>query len=132
VGASNLGMALGPLLSLPLSYLPESELAGVAINPITAVGLFMALAWLLFLACAARVFRDPPARCVGVGLARTEGWKGGWVAAALPLRVKMQRLPALSLMVKLCFPAHHALLFTCTHRCFVGCPLGWPAPLSCS
>lgn len=62
VGASNLGMALGPLLSLPLAYLPEAELAGIPVNPITAVGFVMALLWLAFLAAAAVWFTDPPAR----------------------------------------------------------------------
>lgn len=61
VGASNLGMALGPLLSLPLAFLPEAQLAGIPVNPITAVGLVMALLWLAFLAAAAIWFKDPPA-----------------------------------------------------------------------
>ena len=50
VGASNLGMALGPLLSLPLAYLPDGrQVAGLPVNSITAVGWIMAAAWLAFL-----------------------------------------------------------------------------------
>ena len=87
VGSSNLGMALGPFLSLPLAYLPPSRLAGLPLNSITAVrsvlhrtatatvwgtlsdgarglrihlGFIMALAWLLFAVSTLLWFPDPP------------------------------------------------------------------------
>lgn len=63
VGASNLGMALGPLLSLPLAYLPDRQVAGLSVNSITAVGWIMAFLWVLFFAATLIWFPDPPKRC---------------------------------------------------------------------
>jgi hypothetical protein len=66
VGASNLGMALGPLLSLPLAYLPEEgQVAGLPVNSITTVGWIMAAAWLAFLMATVAWFPEPPKRWVG-------------------------------------------------------------------
>ncbi|KAI3431392.1 hypothetical protein D9Q98_004446 [Chlorella vulgaris] len=68
VGASNLGMALGPLLSLPLAYLPDRQVAGLSVNSITAVGWIMAFLWVLFFAATLIWFPDPPKR-LPIGLA---------------------------------------------------------------
>ncbi|PSC71982.1 MFS general substrate transporter [Micractinium conductrix] len=65
VGASNLGMALGPLLALPLAALPDDGgplLAGLPLTPVTALGLTMGAAWAAFLLAALLWFRDPPER----------------------------------------------------------------------
>lgn len=67
VAASNLGLALGPFLALPLSHVPHTHLGGLPINPVTSVGVVMALLWLLFLAGTAAWFQDPPQESLPIG-----------------------------------------------------------------
>lgn len=69
VGSSNLGMALGPLLSLPLASLPDRHLAGLPVNPVTAIGWVMAACWTAFFVATAFWFPEPPRR-LPIGLAR--------------------------------------------------------------
>lgn len=52
-------MACGPLLALPLSYLPKTALGPVNIDPITAGGWVMGLLWLLFLVLTLFFFAEP-------------------------------------------------------------------------
>lgn len=65
VSLSAVGMALGPLLALPLSHVPDLSFAGVSFNSITMGGWVMTGAWLLFLAVAAAFFEDPLDRVRG-------------------------------------------------------------------
>jgi hypothetical protein len=61
VACSNLGQALGPLLSVPLALLPGNLIiAGVPVNPVTTVGISMAILWLIFFFAAAIYFVEPP------------------------------------------------------------------------
>lgn len=60
VGCSNLGQALGPFLSLPLSLLPYMQVAGLPLNPVTAVGWVMAGLWAAFFVATALAFEEPP------------------------------------------------------------------------
>jgi hypothetical protein len=59
VGCSNLGQALGPFLSLPLARLSYRYLLGLPVNPITTIGLIMALLWLIFFFATAVFFEEP-------------------------------------------------------------------------
>eukprot|EP00884_Botryococcus_braunii_P019635 jgi/Botrbrau1/6355/Bobra.0098s0014.1 len=59
VSLSAVGMALGPLLALPLSHFPDLSFAGVTFNNITMGGWVMSLAWIVFLAVGAVAFEDP-------------------------------------------------------------------------
>lgn len=128
VRSSNLGMALGPLLSLPLSALPDMQaswlgggegrfvarectprvhctgqppaccqafltiakqaapsrlpqVAGLLLNPVTAVGWVMAACWLLFIAATAAWFPEPQ-RHLPIGLARHSSLPRGGLAGA--------------------------------------------------
>ena len=55
-------MALGPLLSLPLSYFPDLKIAGLTVNYITAGGWIMNFAWLLFVLLAWFLLDEPLAK----------------------------------------------------------------------
>ena len=55
-------MACGPLLALPLSYLPHTSVGPISIDPVTAGGWFMGLLWLLFLVLTLFFFAEPKSR----------------------------------------------------------------------
>ena len=59
VTSSAVGMACGPLLALPLSYLPETSLGSLRIDPVTAGGWLMGLLWLIFLVLTLLFFAEP-------------------------------------------------------------------------
>ena len=59
VTSSAVGMACGPLLALPLSYLPSASLGPVSVDPVTAGGWVMALLWILFLLITLVFFSEP-------------------------------------------------------------------------
>lgn len=67
-------MALGPLLSLPLAYLPERQVAGLTLNSVTAVGWVMALAWLAFICATLMWFQEPPKMWAVHALSLNETW----------------------------------------------------------
>lgn len=67
VGASTLGMAAGPALSVPLAALSPQDPDGLW-NPVTNVGWCLAAAWVLFIVWAAVAFDDPPSHLTPVGL----------------------------------------------------------------
>ena len=52
-------MACGPLLALPLSYLPKTSVGPISIDPVTAGGWVMGLLWLLFLVLTLFFFAEP-------------------------------------------------------------------------
>jgi hypothetical protein len=85
-------MALGPLLSLPLAYLPERRVAGLALNPVTAVGWVMALAWLAFFLATLVWFQEPSKRwaaglhAAGVAAKGTPCWAAWHCAETVGLR----------------------------------------------
>ncbi|CAL5227554.1 g10545 [Coccomyxa viridis] len=59
VSLSAVGMALGPLLSLPLSLFPTRHFAGLTFDHITMGGWIMNIAWLIFAVWAWVAFEDP-------------------------------------------------------------------------
>lgn len=59
VTSSAVGMACGPLLALPLSYLPTTSLGPISIDPVTAGGWVMGLLWLTFLLLTLLIFEEP-------------------------------------------------------------------------
>ncbi len=59
VTSSAVGMAFGPLLALPLSYLPTTSLGPISIDPVTAGGWVMGLLWLTFLLLTLLMFEEP-------------------------------------------------------------------------
>ncbi|KAK9906755.1 hypothetical protein WJX75_007454 [Coccomyxa subellipsoidea] len=59
VSLSAVGMALGPLLALPLSHFPTLKFAGLTFDHITMGGWLMNVAWLIFMAFAYFGFEDP-------------------------------------------------------------------------
>lgn len=59
VTSSAVGMACGPLLALPLSYLPQTSLGPISIDPVTAGGWVMSLLWALFLVLTLLFFAEP-------------------------------------------------------------------------
>ncbi|KAL0025314.1 hypothetical protein WJX79_004533 [Trebouxia sp. C0005] len=59
VTSSAVGMACGPLLALPLSYLPTTSLGPISIDPVTAGGWVMGLLWLTFLLLTLLMFEEP-------------------------------------------------------------------------
>ncbi|BDA46399.1 SPX domain-containing membrane protein At1g63010 [Coccomyxa sp. Obi] len=59
VSLSAVGMALGPLLALPLSHFPDLKFAGLTFDHITMGGWLMNIAWLIFILFAYFGFEDP-------------------------------------------------------------------------
>ncbi|KAK9838252.1 hypothetical protein WJX81_000293 [Elliptochloris bilobata] len=59
VSLSAIGMALGPLLALPLSRFPELTAFGLTFNKLTMGGWTMNVAWLIFLLVAGFLFEEP-------------------------------------------------------------------------
>lgn len=55
-------MACGPLLALPLSYLPQTKLGPISIDKVTAGGYVMGLFWALFFAVTLIFFKEPKDR----------------------------------------------------------------------
>ena len=62
VTCSAAGMALGPLLAVPMSRVPTIQLGYITFNPITAGAYIMSLIWLVFLAVTVFFFKEPPVR----------------------------------------------------------------------
>lgn len=62
VTCSAAGMALGPLLAVPMSRVPTLHFGPLTFNPITAGAYVMSLIWLVFLAVTVCFFREPPIR----------------------------------------------------------------------
>lgn len=62
VTCSAAGMALGPLLAVPMSRVPTVYLGPLTFNPITAGAWVMSLIWLVFLAVTVFFFQEPPVR----------------------------------------------------------------------
>jgi hypothetical protein len=129
VGASNLGMALGPLLSLPLAYLPDGrQVAGLPVNSITAVGWIMAAAWLAFLLATIAWFPEPPKRWVGQQqLRRSRYSRCMWSPISMPGAGSMlvwRQLPKHA-----CMPARPSPLLLLAHN--AGCPSGWHGSARC-
>lgn len=56
-------MACGPLLALPLSYIPSISLGKVSVDKITAGGYVMSAFWAVFLAVVLVFFKEPKTRC---------------------------------------------------------------------
>ena len=54
-------MSCGPLLALPLSYLPQTSLGPISIDPVTAGAWLMGLLWLIFLVLTLLFFAEPKA-----------------------------------------------------------------------
>ena len=63
VTCSAAGMALGPLLAVPMARVPPLQLGPFTFNPITAGAYVMSLIWLVFLAVTIFFFTEPPVRC---------------------------------------------------------------------
>jgi hypothetical protein len=59
VSLSAVGMALGPLLALPLSHMPSLTFLGLTFNDITMGGWVMTACWILFMVVAAVAFEEP-------------------------------------------------------------------------
>ena len=62
VTCSAAGMALGPLLAVPMSRVPTLHFGPFTFNPITAGAYVMSLIWLVFLAVTVFFFTEPPVR----------------------------------------------------------------------
>ena len=52
-------MACGPLLALPLSYLPTTSWGPICIDPVTAGGWVMGLLWVIYLLLTLLFFVEP-------------------------------------------------------------------------
>ena len=62
VTCSAAGMALGPLLAVPMARVPTVQLGFITFNSITAGAYVMSLIWLVFLAVTIFCFEEPPIR----------------------------------------------------------------------
>lgn len=62
VTCSAAGMALGPLLAVPMARVPTLQVGPVTFNPITAGAWVMSIIWLVFLAVTLFFFQEPPIR----------------------------------------------------------------------
>ncbi|KAL3144746.1 hypothetical protein ABBQ38_001867 [Trebouxia sp. C0009 RCD-2024] len=62
VTCSAAGMALGPLLAVPMSRVPTTHFGPFTFNAITAGAYVMSLIWLVFLAVTLFFFTEPPVR----------------------------------------------------------------------
>lgn len=62
VTCSAAGMALGPLLAVPMSRVPTIHFGPFTFNAITAGAYVMSLIWLVFLAVTIFFFTEPPVR----------------------------------------------------------------------
>ena len=62
VTCSAAGMALGPLLAVPMARVPTVQIGPLTFNPITAGAWVMSLIWLVFLAVTMLFFQEPPVR----------------------------------------------------------------------
>lgn len=62
VTCSAAGMALGPLLAVPMARVPSIQLGFVTFNSITAGAYVMSLIWLVFLVVTLIFFKEPPIR----------------------------------------------------------------------
>ena len=56
------GMALGPLLALPLQHFPELHYLGLSFNPVTMGAWVMSAIWVVFLTITLIFFKEPPVR----------------------------------------------------------------------
>ncbi|CAD7694892.1 unnamed protein product [Ostreobium quekettii] len=75
VGASCLGMATGPFLSLPLSFIPHLKFLGLTIDNVTVAGWLMAAVWGLFLLIAVPFFSEPKAKAEALPQHQRNGGK---------------------------------------------------------
>ncbi|GMH35396.1 hypothetical protein BSKO_03264 [Bryopsis sp. KO-2023] len=66
VGASSLGMALGPFLAIPVDAVKETTVLGLTINNVTTAGWVMCLAWVVFLIVTIVFFAEPPRKDFGL------------------------------------------------------------------
>lgn len=55
-------MACGPLLALPLSYIPKTSLGPVSIDKMTAGGYVMGLLWAVYFVITFIFFKEPKQR----------------------------------------------------------------------
>ena len=62
VTCSAAGMALGPLLAVPMSRVPTLHFGPFTFNSVTAGAYVMSLIWLVFLAVTVCFFTEPPVR----------------------------------------------------------------------
>lgn len=62
VTCSAAGMALGPLLAVPMARVPTLQMGPLTFNPITAGAWVMSIIWVLFLAVTIIFFQEPPVR----------------------------------------------------------------------
>eukprot|EP00891_Asterochloris_glomerata_P001311 jgi/Astpho2/1311/Aster-06184 len=62
VTCSAAGMALGPLLALPLQHFPDLHYLGLSFNPVTMGAWVMSAIWVVFLTITLICFSEPPVR----------------------------------------------------------------------